>query len=85
MSGSVSGSQFNFVPRASVSTTETDGAVDAWSGAAGREYKGPRSVAPLASGAFSSQDRALAYRHQGGEVLSHGAKNIGSWLFKNEG
>ena len=78
----VSGSQF--VPRASVSSTDTDRAVDSWSGAAGREFKGPRTVAPIAKGAFSSQDKALAFRHTGSDTLSAGAKNIGSWLFKSE-
>lgn len=53
-------------------------------GEAGREFTGTRSLAPIASGAFSSQDQALAFRHQGGNVLGGGAKNIGSWLYKSQ-
>jgi hypothetical protein len=83
MSGSVSGSQFNqFVPRHAQMPDVED--PKAWSGPAGREFSGPRSVAPIAKGAFSSQDQALAFRHQGDNTLSHGAKNIGSWLYKSE-
>ena len=82
MSGAVSGSQFQFVPRIAQTPEVED--PDAWSGPAGREFKGPQSVTPIAKGAFSSQDQALAFRHQGGNVLSHGAKNIGSWLFKSD-
>lgn len=80
MSGAVSGSQFQFVPRIAQQPAVED--PEAWSGEAGREFKGIRSLAPLARGASSSQDRALAFRHQGDNVLSHGAKSIGSWLFK---
>jgi len=82
MSGAVSGSQFQFVPRIA-RPPEVD-EPESWSGPAGREFKGPTTVAPIARGAFSSQDQALAFRHQGTNTLSHGAKNIGSWLFKSE-
>jgi hypothetical protein len=82
----VSGSQMNFgasiIPRASAPES-TDGADNrSGFGSAGREFKGVRSVAPIARGAFSSQDQALAFRHQGDNTLSQGAKNVGSWLFK---
>mgnify|MGYP001139034565 CR=1 FL=1 len=82
----VSGSQMNFgakfVPRASPSAPQAEDTGGSAFGEGGREYSGPRSVAPIARGAFSSQDRALSMRHEGENTLSHGAKNIGSWLFK---
>jgi hypothetical protein len=83
----VSGTQMNFgasiIPRASAPSSggSEEGAGSGF-GEAGREYKGPRSVAPIARGAFSSQDQALSFRHQGENTLSAGAKNVGSWLFK---
>ena len=85
MSGSVSSAQFNFVPRASGADLSDNTKPSLFGmGEAGREYTGTRSLAPIASGAFSSQDQALAFRHQGGSALSSGAKYIGSWLFKSE-
>lgn len=88
MSGAVSGAQFNFVPHASsgLSSGDDNGTKSTitGAGAAGHEFKGTRTLTPLASGAFSSQDQALAFRHQGENVLGAGAKNIGSWLFKSQ-
>lgn len=84
----VSGAQMNFgakfVPRAAPAAPASEEGAGGGSffGEGGREFKGPRSVAPIARGAFSTQDQALSMRHQGENTLSHGAKNIGSWLFK---
>lgn len=88
----VSSAQFSFVPRVNPTLSGGDdtptGAGDLkrfgpTMGVAGREFTGTRSLAPIASGAFSSQDQALAFRHPGDNVLGAGAKNIGSWLFKS--
>lgn len=84
MSGSVSGSQFNFVPRATPSSLSKPESDDSGFGVAGREFSGPRSLAPLAKGAFSSQDQAFAFRHQGENILSHSARSSGSWLYRPE-
>jgi hypothetical protein len=90
----VSGSQMNFgasiIPRAAApgkpeygdNNTPTSVGGNSVFGEGGREFSGPRSVTPIASGAFSSQDRALSMRQQEGSVLSHSAKSVGSWLFK---
>lgn len=82
----VSGAQFNFVPHVTPSSSSNDDYKSTISGAGegGSEYKGIRTLTPIASGAISSQDQALAFRHQGDNVLSSGAKNIGSWLYKSE-
>jgi hypothetical protein len=83
MSGAVSGAQF--IPHANPTDDGNVKVPDLKTfGIAGREFSGLRTLTPIAKGAFSTQDQALAFRHQGDNTMSSGAKNIGSWLFKSE-
>lgn len=88
MSGSVSGSQFNFLPRAvpAHADTDTGETPKPVTGSMYQQWKGlPEvdSLAPHAPGAFTSFDRQTAFRKQGADPIAHSATTVGSWLFKN--
>jgi hypothetical protein len=84
MSGSVSGSQFNFLPRAVPKIADGDSGVEMKTGQMYQHWKGESSVAPHASGAYTTFDKQTAFRNQDPEKpVSHSSTTVGSWLFKN--